>query len=127
MDATMALKIAGLGLPILAAGSFVFYSVRWKLPSVMKTVGEIKGNYVKKSELYEDSGETKYQPVTRCEKNQAACQELIHKEIRSIGVSISNLSEGHQFMKDELAKVDKRTALMSQRLDDFIKYHTEKP
>lgn len=126
MDVYGILKIAGVTLPLVVAGGFVFASVRWRLPSLVKRVDALEGGgFIKRTELYDENGETRYLPVSRCDKSMAQCQELIHKEIRLIGASISNLNEGHELMRKGLAKVDKQTALMAQRLDDFIKYHSK--
>lgn len=120
------LKIAGISIPIFAAGGAVFATIKWKIPSLVKRVDAIEEHdYIKKSELYHESGETKYQPVGRCDQNMVDCQNMLTKELQRIGTSISNLHEGHEALREGFAAIDKRTALMDQRLKDFIKYHAK--
>lgn len=115
MDTGIILKIAGIGIPMVAAGGFVFASVKWRLPSLIKRVEAIEeAGYAKRSELYEPNGETRYIQRT-----------VIQQEIQSISASISSLNEGHKAMAKELAAVEKMTAVTYQRLDDFIKFHTK--
>lgn len=126
MNATAVLTWISIGLPIVTIGGAVFATIKWRVPSLIKRVDAIEEHdYVKKSELYDESGETKYQPVSRCDGNMAACQEMLTKELQVIGVNISSLKDGHESLQKEVSNVDKSVAVMDQRLSDFIKFHTK--